>query len=226
MSADGLRDACSQREAPVIGITGNIGTGKSTVAGILADLGVHVIDADQVVHALYRDPDSLLVQAVAAEFGGGVLAEDGTLERTALGEVVFNDAAALRKLEEIVHPAVVAEVQSELDRTPLHVPCAIEAIKLIESDLVMMLDVVWIVEAPTEVLRDRLGARGMSPDEAQRRLDMQASVEEKVAQLRQKREDSCPVTRVDNVGTLADLASTVHEEWSAMQAAMSETKES
>ncbi len=223
--ADGLRGAGRRREAPVIGITGNIGTGKSTVAALLAALGVHVVDADQVVHRLYRDAHSALVQAVAAEFGGQVLAEDGTLDRAALGRVVFNDAAALKKLEEIVHPAVVAQVQKELDRTPVHVPIAIEAIKLIESDLVMMLDAVWIVEAPVAVLRDRLSARGMSPGEAQRRLDMQPSVEDNVAQLRQKRGDSCPVTRIDNVGTLADLELTVRELWSAMQAAMPETKE-
>ena len=103
--------------------------------------------------------------------------------------------------------------------------CAIEAIKLIESDLVTMLDAVWIVDAPAVVLRDRLSARGMSPDEAQRRLDLQASVEEKVAQLRQRRGDSCPVTKIDNVGTLADLESIVRELWSAMQAAMPATKE-
>ena len=223
--SDGLQDAGRQREAPVVGITGNIGTGKSTVAGILADLGVHVVDADQVVHALYRDPDSLLVQAVAAEFGGGVLAEDGTLERAALGKVVFNDAAALGRLEKIVHPAVVAAVRQELDRTPLHVPCAIEAIKLIESDLVVMLDAVWIVVATPELQRDRLRAKGMTPDEAQRRLDMQPSVEAKVTELRQKRGSSYPVTRIDNVGTLADLESTVRKLWSAMQAAMLETKE-
>ena len=94
----GLQGA-GRREAPVIGITGNIGTGKSTVTEFLAALGVHVVDADQVVHRLYRDPHSALVQAVAAEFGGRVLAADGTLDRAALGRVVFNDAADLKKLE-------------------------------------------------------------------------------------------------------------------------------
>ncbi|MDE2817649.1 MAG: dephospho-CoA kinase, partial [Chloroflexota bacterium] len=93
--SDGLQGAGRRREAPVVGITGNIGTGKSTVAKFLAELGVHVVDADQVVHDLYRDSDSLLVQAVAAEFGGEVLAQDGSLDRAALGRVVFNDAAAL-----------------------------------------------------------------------------------------------------------------------------------
>ena len=90
----------------------------------------------------------------------------------------------------------------------------------------MVLDTVWIVVATPALQRDRLSAKGMSPDEAQRRLDMQPSMEDKVAQLRQKRGDSCPITRIDNVGTLADLESTVRELWSAMQATMPETKES
>lgn len=224
--SDGLLSAGRRREAPVVGITGNIGTGKSTVAKFLAELGVRVVDADQVVHDLYRDSDSLLVQAVAAEFGGEVLAQDGSLDRAALGRVVFNDAAALEKLELIVHPAVVTAVRQELDRTPAHVPCAIEAIKLIESDLVLMLDAVWVVVAKPEIQRERLRAKGMPPSEAQRRLDMQPSVEDKIAFLRQKRGASCPVTRVNNVGTIADLESTVQDHWGTMQATIHDTKES
>ncbi len=223
--SDGLHSAGRRREAPVIGITGNIGTGKSTVARLLATLGAHVVDADQVVHRLYRDPESALVQAVAAEFGQDVLAQDGSLDRAALGKVVFNDAAALRKLERIVHPAVVAAVREDLDRTPPHVPFAIEAIKLIESDLVVLLDVVWTVVAPPELQRERLSAKGMSPEEAQRRLEMQPTVEDRIAQLRQKRGASCPVTRIANVGTFADLESTVQDLWGTMQAANPDTKE-
>jgi len=223
--ADGLQGAGSQREAPVIGITGNIGTGKSTVAGILAGLGVHVVDADRVVHDLYRDPNGSLVQAIATEFGKEILAQDGSLDRTALGEVAFNDAAALERLELIVHPAVVAAVRQELDWTLTHVPCAIEAIKLIESDLVVMLDAVWIVVATPEMQRERLRVKGMAPGEAQRRLDVQPSLEDKIAQLRKRRGASCPVTRIDNVGTIADLESTVRKVWSTMQAAIPDTKE-
>lgn len=224
--SEGLQSAGRRREAPVVGITGNIGTGKSTVAKFLADLGVYVIDADHVVHALYRDPDSALVRAVAAAFGEDIRAEDGWLDRAALGKVVFNDAAALSKLEMLVHPAVVAEVQKALDRTPLHVPCAIEAIKLIESDLVMMLDTVWVVVATPALQRERLSARGMSPGAAQQRLDMQASVEEKVALLRQKRGASFPVSIVSNAGTLADLRATVHETWGALETMMRQMEES
>ena len=153
------------------------------------------------------------------------MAQDGSLDRAALGKVVFNDAAALRKLERIVHPAVVAAVREDLDRTPPHVPFAIEAIKLIESDLVVLLDVVWTVVAPPELQRERLSAKGMSPEEAQRRLEMQPTVEDRIAQLRQKRGASCPVTRIANVGTFADLESTVQDLWGTMQAANPDTKE-
>ena len=223
--SNGPQRAGRRREAPVLGITGNIGTGKSTAAKFLADLGVNVIDADRVVHALYRDPDSALVRAVAAAFGEDIRAKDGSLDRAALGKVVFNDATALSKLETIVHPAVVAEVQKALDRTPVHVPCAIEAIKLIESDLVTMLDAVWIVVATPALQRDRLNAKGMSPGAAQQRLDVQASVEEKTALLRQKRGASFPVSVVSNAGTRADLQVTVHETWRALGPMAREMKE-
>ena len=152
-----------RRQAPVLGITGNIGTGKSTITKILAEQGVHVIDADRVVHDLYADSSSSLVKAVVAEFGRAIVAPDGTLDRTALGRIVFDDAVALGKLETIVHPAVVAEVQkSHLTALSQHTPCAIEAIKLIESDLVGLLDAVWIVVATPELQRARLCAKGMS----------------------------------------------------------------
>ena len=223
---DGLQDMVRQRPSPVIGITGNIGTGKSTVSKILAERGVHVIDADHVVHALYADPHSALVEAVADKFGGSVLAQDGTLDRTALGRVVFEDAAALGTLESLVHPAVVAEVQKELVKESPQKPCAIEAIKLIESDLVTMLDAVWIVEASPELQRARLRAKGMPCGEAQRRIDVQSTSEEKIAHLRRKRGASCPVIRIENTGTLADLESNVHKAWESTQTMSRATKES
>ena len=223
---DGLQDTDRRQQAPVIGITGNIGTGKSTVTKILAERGVHVIDADHVVHALYADPNSALVEAVAAKFGGSILAQDGTLDRAALGKLVFGDTSALGRLESLVHPAVVAEVQKVLDGISLQTPCAIEAIKLIESDLVTMLDAVWIVVATPELQLARLFVKGMSPDEAQRRIDMQTSFEEKIAHLRQKRAASCPAIRIKNTGTLANLESNAYEAWETTKTMSRATKES
>ena len=215
--SDGLQDTDRQRQSPVIGITGNIGTGKSTVTKILAERGVYVIDADHVVHALYADPHSVLVEAVADEFGGSVLAQDGTLDRTALARIVFEDAAARGKLESLVHPAVVAAVQKELGGKSPQTPCAIEAIKLIESDLVTMLDAVWIVEATPELQRARLRAKGMPCGEAQRRIDVQSTVEEKIAHLRRKRGATCSAMSIKNTGTLADLELIVHKAWEATE---------
>ncbi len=224
--SDGLQDTDRQRHSPVIGITGNIGTGKSTVTKILAERGVHVIDADHIVHALYADPHSALVEAVADEFGGSVLAQDGTLDRTALARVVFEDAAARGTLESLVHPAVVAEVQKELDGKSPQTACAIEAIKLIESDLVKMLDAVWIVEATPELQRARLRAKGMPRGEAQRRLDVQSTSEEKIAHLRRKRGASCPAMSIENTGSLAELASNVHKALEVTESMFRATEES
>ena len=208
-----LRAAGSSRQAPVIGITGNIGSGKSAVAAILSELGVLVIDADRVVHELYADPDGALVAAVVQEYGRGVLACDGSLDRAALGKKVFGDARALARLEALVHPAVVADVQSRIDETPPRTPCAIEAIKLIESDLVMLLDAVWLVVAEPETQIARLRKRGMPPREARRRLATQSSPEEKTALAQAKRGASLPVLTIENTGSLAQLRAHVREVW-------------
>ena len=214
-----------QRRAPVIGITGNIGAGKSTVARILGERGVRVIDADRVVHDLYAAPDSALAAAVIAEFGSGIVAQDGSLDRAALGKIVFHEAAALSRLEKIVHPAVVAAVREALDGAAPQTPCAVEAIKLIESDLLTMLAAVWIVVAPAEAQLARLSAKGMQRAEAQRRLDAQATPEAKLALLRRKRGASAPVVTIENTGTLAQLRRGVRDAWQSTQDAWSKAEE-
>lgn len=205
--------AGSPRQAPVIGITGNIGAGKSAVAAVLSELGVHVIDADRVVHDLYAEPNGALVAVVAEAFGTGVLARDGTLDRAALGNKVFGDANALARLEALVHPAVVAEVQKRLAEIAPQTPCAIEAIKLIESDLVMLLDAIWLVAAMPATQIARLRKKGMPPSEARRRLAAQSSLEEKTKFARAKRGVSLPVLTIDNTGSLAQLRARVREVW-------------
>ena len=125
-----------------------------------------------------------------------------------------------------MHPAVVVEVQKVLNGKSPQAPCAIEAIKLIESDLVTMLDTVWIVFATPELQLARLGAKGMPRGEAQRRINMQTSIEEKIAHLRQKRGDYCPAIRIKNTGTLANLESNAYEAWETTQTMSRATKES
>src|SRR4029077_4970919 len=94
---------------PIVGLTGGIGSGKSTVAAILAELGARVIDADRIGHDVYR-PGTTGFARVCEAFGRGVGAADGTIDRRALGAIVFADPAARAKLNAIVHPLIAAEL--------------------------------------------------------------------------------------------------------------------
>jgi dephospho-CoA kinase len=160
----------------VIGLTGPIGCGKSTVAGMLGELGGSVIDAD----ALAREatgPGQPALGPIRSRFGDGVFAADGSLDRGALASVVFTDAAALRDLESVVHPAVRERVHDRLDRAaamgdPFVV---VEAIKLVEGGLAERCDEVWLLECQPDEQRRRLALRGMQPEDVERRLAAQGS---------------------------------------------------
>jgi dephospho-CoA kinase len=138
----------------LIGLTGNIATGKSTVAAMLAELGATVIDADQVAHQVMRRGSAVYERIVEA-FGPGVVGADGEIDRQYLGRTVFEAPQALRRLEEIVHPAVGVEIQRRIAaaRTPLVV---LEAIKLIEAGLHHMCQALWVTTCPSEQQIDRL----------------------------------------------------------------------
>ena len=158
----------------VIGLTGNIGCGKSTVAGMLRDLGVAVIDADAVARQV-RNNDDLVRREIQDRFG--------TLDPHELARVVFADAAALADLEEILHPPVRDEVRArlaELISAGAEVAC-IEAIKLLESPLRDRCDETWVVRCDEHDALARLAARGMSEADARARLANQTSQEVKVA---------------------------------------------
>ncbi|MHB1007600.1 MAG: dephospho-CoA kinase [Chloroflexota bacterium] len=165
----------------VIGLTGNIGCGKSAVAAMLRRLGADYVDADLVVHALLG-PGTAVTAAVARRFGKGILKPDGAVDRRALAAIVFADTRALRDLERITHPAVRAEVVAFLaaSRAPVAV---IEAIKLLESELRLRCDEIWVVTCNEGVQIDRLVAsRNMLREEAHRRIAAQSPQAEKVAQ--------------------------------------------
>ena len=99
----------------LVGLTGGIGAGKSTVSALLADHGAVVIDADAIVHEIQR-PGTAVFAEIAARFGPGVIADDGTLDRAAIAEIVFNDPDELAALNAIVHPAVGAEMADRMAR--------------------------------------------------------------------------------------------------------------
>jgi dephospho-CoA kinase len=163
----------------LIGLTGNIATGKSTVAKMLQDLGATVIDADALVHDLQR-PGTPTYDAIVAAFGRGILDRAGEIDRKALGSIVFADAARLRVLESILHPAVAIESQRRIVAAATRV-IVYEAIKLIEAGRADMCNAIWVVTARPEVQLDRLiRTRGLNASDAQQRIDAQPPQSEKL----------------------------------------------
>ena len=159
----------------VIGLTGNIGCGKSTVAGMLRDLGVATIDADAVAREI-RHNDADVRAAIQRRFG--------TYDAAELGTIVFADPAARRDLEAILHPRVRGEVRSRLSELSIGgvEVVAVEVIKLLESPLADACDEIWVVRCEEADAISRLAAsRGMDEASARRRLANQSSQEEKLA---------------------------------------------
>ncbi len=162
----------------VIGLTGNIATGKSVVRRMLEHLGAYGIDADALAHrAISKGAPGY--QQVVDFFGRWILAPDGQIDRAKLGRIVFADEAALRQLEAIVHPLVRQAIQILAQRAPQKV-IVIEAIKLLESPLREMCDSIWVTHVPKETQIQRLvSKRKMSPEEALQRVEAQTPQAEK-----------------------------------------------
>jgi dephospho-CoA kinase len=193
-----------------VGLTGNIASGKSTVARVWEELGATVVDADKLARqAVERGTQGLA--RIVAEWGTGVLATDGSLERACLREIVFRDAAARARLEEIVHPEVArlrdmayrdAEARGErlvVADVPL----------LFEVGLQDEFDVVVVVDAPDELRLERLVRdRGLDPEAAQRMIAAQMPAE-------QKRDRADMV--IANVGTVADVEAEARKVWKRLE---------
>jgi dephospho-CoA kinase len=171
---DGLSGA---RRTIRVGLTGPIGCGKSTVAGWLEDRGAVVIDADEIARDVTA-PGEPAHDAVLARFGDAVRGPDGSLDRAALGRIVFAEPARLAELEEIVHPAVrpriLAAIAAADDAGALGI--VVEAIKLVEGGLAELCDEVWLVTCDPGVQRERVILRGSAPDDADRRMAAQAGL--------------------------------------------------
>ena len=191
----------------VIGLTGNIATGKSAVMEILRRLGACTIDADAVVHQVLSSNEAVR-RAVIEEFGPGVLNADGSIDRAALGRVVFGNRRALARLEAIVHPVVIRMVDDLIARAAERV-IVVEAIKLIESGMHRGYDALWVVAAPPAQQLDRLvKQRGMDAADARQRIAAQPPQEEKIA---------VADFVIYNDGPLADLERRVTAEWQRIQ---------
>jgi dephospho-CoA kinase len=199
----------------VIGLTGNIATGKSVVAGMLEQLGARVIDADDVAHEVI-EVGTPAWQRVVDLCGEDILRADGEIDRAQLGARVFADPEKLRRLEEIVHPGVIAECQLLLEQPPDETGkgaadpnkpsvAVLEAIKLIEAGMASQCDEIWVVTSPREVQVQRLTERrGMSVEQAELRIDAQPPQADKVA---------VADVVIDNSGTLEQTRAQVEREW-------------
>jgi dephospho-CoA kinase len=197
------------RRPYIIGLTGNIATGKSTVANMLAELGACVIDADRVAHGVMGAGSDVHGRLVT-HFGRHILRVDGEIDRGRLGAIVFADPVALQALDAIVHPAVVVETRRRLESCTADV-AVVEAVKLLEAGMDRECDAVWVVVLDREVQIERLMQRsGLSRATAQQRVDAQPSQEERAA-----RADVV----IDNGGTLAETYAQVLGAWRRISAA-------
>jgi dephospho-CoA kinase len=164
----------------IIGLTGNIATGKSLVLRMLKDLGADTLDADDLVHVLMRR-GSPLYDKIVVEFGRYILDEDFEIDRGRLGNIVFCDPQALAHLESITHPTVKREVEKWIAASKAGV-VVVEAVKLIESGMADNCDVVWVVTASEDIQLQRLMTkRKMSGPKAMLRIEAQSPQEEKIA---------------------------------------------
>ncbi|WP_311476519.1 dephospho-CoA kinase [uncultured Gulosibacter sp.] len=165
-----------------IALTGGIASGKTTISNRLRELGAFIIDADEVAREIVQ-PGSPTLRAIVERFGEGVLAADGTLNRQALAEIVFNDDDALAALNDITHPEIRRVTNDRIDRIRAEEPDTIfvhDIPLLAENRSNFDYDEIWVADAPAQVRLERLmETRAMSREEAQARIDAQVSDEQR-----------------------------------------------
>lgn len=187
----------------VIGLTGNIATGKSVVRRMFEHLGAYTIDADALTHRTYSK-GAPGYQQVIDKFGKWLLNKDGEIDRSKLGNLVFNDAEALTQLEAIVHPLIRQATEMLIKRATQPV-VVIEAIKLLEGDLRKVCDSIWVTNAPEEVQVERLvRKRGLSRERAIERIHAQTPQSTKVTMAN---------IVLTNTGSFDDLWKQVNAAW-------------
>ena len=188
----------------LIGLTGGIGSGKSTVSGLLAERGAVIIDADAIVREL-QAPGQPLLLVLAERFGPSIISEDGSLDRAALASVAFSDPEALKDLNKIVHPAVAAEMDRRLaEQRSTDNVVVLDIPLLAENPRKGLCGVVVVDIAPELAVRRLVDFRAMAEDDARARISKQASRDDRLAIADQV---------IDNSGDLDYLKGQVAAVW-------------
>lgn len=185
-----------------IGLTGGIGSGKSTVAKMFAELGAHVIDADAVAREVV-EPRTPGLAALVEEFGNGILDGNG-LDRTALAQIVFEDEGARTRLNAIIHPLIGARTAELIAALPPDAVFLHDVPLLVELHLENAYDLVVVVDAPDELRVSRLVERGLTEDDARARIATQATREQRLA---------VADVVINNSGDLDQLREQVRSAW-------------
>jgi dephospho-CoA kinase len=192
----------------LVGLTGGIGSGKSTVSALLVERGAVVLDADQIVREL-QQPGSPVLAELAQRFGPEVLDADGALDRAAVARIVFADPDALADLNKIVHPAVGREMNRRIREHAATDHVVVLDIPLLVERPREGLQATIVVDVPTEVQVERLvGFRGFSEEDARARIANQATREQRLA---------VADVVIDNSGTLDDLIPQIDRLWKWLQ---------
>ncbi len=193
----------------VIGLTGGIGSGKSTVAQFLAELGAVILDADKVGHEAFK-PDTEAWHDVVATFGRQILTPTGEVDRKKLGEIVFNQPEALSRLNQIMHPRMYDMMKARIEeyRQQGVDVVVLEAAVLIEANWTSLVDEVWVTVAPEAMVLERLKKqRGLDEEQTSARIRSQLSSEERV--------EHADVV-IKNDGDLEEVKAKVKELWARL----------
>jgi dephospho-CoA kinase len=194
----------------IIGLTGGILSGKSTVADMLAEKGAVIIDADKIGHEAYK-PHTETWQRLVDTFGEWILRRNGEIDRKKLSDIVFSDPASLTLLNQIVHPHMRQMIEDEIEHLRVKDVnvVVLEAAVLIEAKWNDLVDEIWVTVAPEDIIIDRLQNRsGFTEEQARARIRSQLPTEEKV-----KHADVI----IDTNCSLSDVSFRVLELWEQLQ---------
>ena len=190
----------------LVGLTGGIGAGKSTVSMLLAEHGAVIVDADQIARDL-QVPGAPLLERMADRFGRHILHDDGSLDRAAVAAIVFSDKAALDDLNGIVHPAMQSEIQRQIDEHADTDRVVVLDFPLLGENPRRGLAATIVVDIPYELAIERAVGRGMSEDDVRKRIESQITREQRLERA---------TYVIDNTAAFDELESAVDRLWSEL----------